>query len=176
MPGAVFLDGATVELRTIEEDDIDFLQRTVNDPCVRPTLGSIRPINRIQERDWVESFGDTDEVNLLICVDGAPVGSVNLEPPNQVWGVVEVAVMVAPDHWNEGYATEAIDLLCEYVFEERRLNKMYARVYATNPAGCRVFEKLGFQEEGVFRKEGFVDGEYVDVHRYGLLADEWRRD
>lgn len=175
MPGPVFLDGESVELRTIEEEDVDFLQRTINDPRVRSTLAPVGPMNRVQERDWVASLGETDSVNLLACVDGTPVGSVDLKPPNQVWGVAEVGVMIAPEHWNEGYATEAIDILCGYAFEERRLEKVYARASTTNPAAGRVLEKVGFQEEGLLREEGFLDGERVDIHRYGLLAEEWRR-
>lgn len=175
MPGPVFLEGDTVELRTIEEEDVDFLQRTINDPRVRRTLAPVGPMNRARERDWVESLGETEDVNLLVCVDATPVGSVDIKSPNRVWGVAEVGVMVAPDHWNEGYGTEAIDLLCKYAFEERRLHKLYATVYSTNPAGGRVREKVGFQDEGVLREEGFAEGEHVDLHRYGLLADEWRR-
>lgn len=175
MPGPVFLEGETVELRTIEAEDIDFLQRTINDPRVRTTLAPVRPKNRPEQRDWIESLGETDSINLLICVDETPVGSADLKPPNQDWGVAEVGVMVDPDYWNEGYATAAVDRLCEYAFEERRLNKVYATVYATNPAGNRVFEKVGFENEGVLRKEGFVNGQHVDVHRYGLLADDWRQ-
>nr|WP_205427155.1 GNAT family protein [Halorussus sp. MSC15.2] len=37
-----------------------------------------------------------------------------------------------------------------------------------------MLEKLGFAEEGVFREEAFVGGEFRDVTRFGLLADEWR--
>lgn len=133
-------------------------------------------MNRARERNWVESFGETESTNLLVCVDGDPVGSVDLEPPNQEWGVAEVGVMIAPDRWNEGYATEAIDLRCGYAYEERRLDTVYGKTYATNPAAGRILEKAGFQEEGRLRQEGFVDGEHVDLRRYGSLADERDRD
>lgn len=54
MPGPTFLADERVELRTIEEEDLDFLQATVNDPAVRPTIGSRSPINGWQEREWYE--------------------------------------------------------------------------------------------------------------------------
>jgi len=81
--------------------------------------------------------------------------------------------MIAPEEWGNGYATDALTAVCGYAFEERRLNKVYATTYATNPASSRVLEKAGFTREGVLRKEGFVDGDYVDMYRYGLLAEEW---
>jgi RimJ/RimL family protein N-acetyltransferase len=175
MPGPPFCTGETVELRPIEEEDAEFLQQTVNDPHVRTSLAAVEPKNRTQELDWIESLGDDGSVHLLVCVDGEPVGIISLKPPNEVWGVVEVGYMITPEQWGNGYATDALATLCGYAFNERRLNKVYATCYATNPASKRVLEKVGFTEEGLLRKEGFGGGEHVDLHRYGLLADEWQR-
>lgn len=173
MPGPVFLGGETVDLHPIEEDDVEFLQRLINNPEVRRSLASYAPMNRLQEGKWIESLGD-ERIRLLPCVDGEPVGSVGLDAPNEVWGTTELGYMIAPEYWGNGYATEAAELLCGYAFEERRLNKVYADVYATNPASARVLEKIGFEQEGLFRQHAFVDGEHADVQRYGLLAEEWR--
>ncbi|UTF53742.1 GNAT family N-acetyltransferase [Natronosalvus rutilus] len=173
MPGAVFLEGERVELRTVELEDAEFLQELINDPVVRTSLFAHRPIAGHQEQEWIESIGEDDAVKLLICVDGEAVGIVTLEPPNDVWGCAEIAYMVAPAEWGNGHATDAVEALCGYAFTERRLNKVYASVYATNGASARVLEKAGFQKEGEFRREAFVEGEYVDLLRYGLLAEEW---
>ncbi|WP_248903593.1 GNAT family N-acetyltransferase [Halocatena marina] len=174
MPGPTFCDGDIVELRTIEEEDIEFLQQLINDSRVRTSLAAVEPKNREQERDWVGSLGDDDSVHLLICADGERVGCISLKPPNEIWGVVEVGYMIAPEQWGNGYATDALATLCGYAFNERRLNKVYAHCFTTNPASRRVLEKVGFEEEGLLREEAFIDGDHVDVHRYGLLANEWQ--
>jgi len=175
MPGPVFASGETVELRTIEPEDAEFLQRTVNDPRVRTGLAAYEPTNGPAESEWIESLDEGDGADFLICADGEPVGTIGLKPPNEVWGAAEIGYMIAPDEWGEGYATDAVETICRYAFDERRLNKVYATVYETNPASRRVLEKAGFTEEGVHRDEGFAEGEHVDVHRYGLLVDEWER-
>jgi RimJ/RimL family protein N-acetyltransferase len=112
--------------------------------------------------------------------DGGPasdqpeaVGSVVLFDEDDTAGTGTVAYWVAPENQSEGYCTEATGLLCEYAFAERRLNKLRADVLATNDASRHVLESLGFVEEGLLREEKYVYGEYVDVHRYGLLADDW---
>lgn len=173
MPGPIFRDGERTELRTIEPEDAEFLQRTVNHPQVRHGIMGVEAINGPAERDWIASRGESDDTNLLVCTDGDPVGSVTLKSPNDVWGTAEIGYMVAPEEWNNGYATDAVSEICGYAFEERRLEKVYATVYAKNTGSRRVLEKVGFTEEGVLRKEGFAEGERVDVHRYGLLAEEW---
>ncbi|WP_416840735.1 GNAT family N-acetyltransferase [Haloferax sp. DFSO52] len=174
MPGAVFIQGENIELHTIETEDIDFLHELVNAPEVRQGIAAVDPVTRTTEQQWVESRGDGDDINFLICYDGNPVGTIGLKPPDTITGAVEVGYIVAPTHWGEGYATDAVRAICGYAFDERRMNKVYAKAYETNQPSVRVLEKVGFTREGVLREEGFVDGEHVDVLRYGLLADEWR--
>jgi len=173
MPGPAFLEGETVDLHTITPDDAGFLERLINDESVRTDLGAYDPIHRHEEEEWVESVGDDGGVHLLLATDADPVGSISLKEPHETWGTAEIGYMVAPEHWGEGYCTEAVGLVAGYAFEERRLAKVYATVYEHNDGSRRVLEKNGFQKEGRHREEAFVDGERVDVLRYGLLAEEF---
>lgn len=174
MPGAVFLEGDRVELRTIELADAEFLCELINHPRVRSGIGSSTPVNGVQEREWIEAL-DREDLQLMVTVDGESVGTIGFGSPND-WGTTELGYMLHPAHWGRGYATEAVALVSGYGFEERRLNKLSASVYETNPASSRVLEKNGFREEGRLRQEAFVGGEYVDLLRYGLLAEEWGRE
>lgn len=174
MPGPVFLDGEQVTLRPVEEEDLAFLQRDINDPKVRQPLAAMTPVNAAQEQDWFEQMNEDAGVSLLICTDDEPVGTIGLSDINETWGHAEVGYWVTPDAWGEGYATAATELLVGYGFDQRRFNKVIAHAFDFNIGSRRVLEKVGFTEEGVHREEAFVNGEFVDVHRYGLLAREWR--
>ncbi|MFB6129082.1 MAG: GNAT family N-acetyltransferase [Halorhabdus sp.] len=173
MPGPTFLRGETITLHPIEEDDAQFLAETINHPDVWPTLGAYEPLNDQQEREWIESLGETDGTHLLICAGDDPVGTVGLNRINDTWGIAELGYYVHPDAQDNGYATDAARRLVRYGFEDRRLEKVYANVYAGNDASRSVLESVGFQREGVFRDHAHVRGERVDVHRYGLLAGEF---
>jgi RimJ/RimL family protein N-acetyltransferase len=175
MPGPLFTAGETVELRPIEEEDVPFLQELVNDPQVREGLGTYEPINEAAEQEWFESISEDDDVHLLICTDDDPVGSIGLHMKHDAWGNAEVGYSLVPSAWGNGYATDALQEVCRWAFEERRLNKITARAYETNPASNRVLQKVGFEQEGTFRDEAYVKGQFVDIYRYGLLADEFER-
>jgi RimJ/RimL family protein N-acetyltransferase len=173
MPGPTFLRGDTVSLRTVEEEDVEFLRDVVNDPDVRRTTLMTAPKNAQQEREFFEEVvsGD-DSVDLLVAVDGRPVGMISLNAVDEGNGVAELGYWIAPDEWGNGYATDAARTLTEYAFEQRRLHRVQARVVSFNDASARVLEKAGFEREGVHRETVFVDGDHRDVVWYGRLATD----
>jgi ribosomal-protein-alanine N-acetyltransferase len=173
MPGPLFREGERVELRPVEPDDVEFLQRLVNHPEVRAGTAQFEPLNGPAEADWVERRAEEPGANFLVTANGDRVGTVGVVDPNDAWGTAELGYMVAPAEWGNGYATDAAREAAGWAFEERGLEKLTASAYAHNEASRRVLEKVGFTEEGVLRAEALVGGERVDLHRYGLLVGEF---
>lgn len=180
MPGPTFIECDRLDLRTVEEDDIEFLQRGVNHPKIRRYIGVFRtPVNSEQYRETFESiYCDEDGVSLLVVPlegehGGEPIGSVQLYPINDTRGWANFGIWFLPEVWGNGYATEASAYLIDYGFQQLRLHRIAAVVDGPNTASRTLCDRLGFVHEGTSREFGFVDGEYVDGERYGLLADEW---
>jgi len=174
MAGATFLRGERVELRTVEREHVDFLRDLINDPEVWTHLNNRPPINGVSEEEYVEQqAAGEDSVNLLISVDGEPAGTIGFNPATPVDGSVELGLLVAPAFWNEGYGTDAARTVTTYAFEERRVHRVVAKAVTENVGSCRIWETLGFREEGVFPEAGYHGGEYVDVAQYAVLEDEW---
>jgi RimJ/RimL family protein N-acetyltransferase len=177
VPGPVFVSGDTVDLHTIEREDLEFIQRNVNDPRVRRTLRRVEPQTADDAEEYYEEYVlDEESVNTLACVDGEPVGTATLWGIDGDSGTAGLGCWIAPEHGGEGYATAATRLIVEYAFDQRRLHKVFATTMSTNDPAQRVFEKVGLVREGRHREEVFVDGEFVDWLRYGLLAREFRAD
>ena len=172
MPGVLFERGERVSLRTVERDDAEFVQRAHNDPDVRVPLGLDDPENGSQAEEYVEeSVEDDGSVNLLVCVDGDPVGQV--VAMHARWTRPELSYWVLPEYQGEGYATEAVSLLIDYVFDTFEARGLYAQAYAYNEASWKLLERLGFGREGRLREDRFVRGAYRDTVHYGLLREEW---
>lgn len=175
MPGPVFLEGDQVTLRPLEREDLTFVQTYYNHPAIRRPLGRADPETMDDLDDAFEGYMQ-ERVNLLVCVDGEPVGAVALFDWDETAGRVELAYWVVPETQGNGYATDAASQALRYAFEERRCHKVVAGAFASNDASRGVLESLGFRQEGRLRDDAFVGGEYVDAVRYGLLAEEWRCD
>lgn len=44
---------------------------------------------------------------------------------------------------------------------------------ASNPRICRLYERVGFQMEGIMRKAAMYDGKPEDIYIYGLLKEDY---
>ena len=78
--------------------------------------------------------------------------------------------------WGKGYGTQAIRLFVDYLFKEVNLHRVFLRVYETNPAGIRCYEKVGFQHEGTQREAIFKHGRYIDMHMMSILSVDWNQE
>jgi len=179
MPGPIFIDGDHVTLRSATEEDVPFLRKRHDDPRVRATRSVHEPADgdAIRRRLGGTMGRNGDSLALLICDVAEPVGLAYLirEKPNDVtYRHAELAYWITPAEWGNGYATAGARLLVGHAFDELGLHRVSATAFADNDASRRVLEKVGFEKEGVARRQAFVDGEWQDVVNYGLLAEEWK--
>ena len=177
MAGAVFINGENVDLVTIEEEDIEWMRDNINDPEIRAYTSGRYPVNMKQEREFFEksvSSGD-NKVHLMISQDGERKGVISLMNINKERGNAEIGLWISSDEQGKGIGSEASRLMTDYGFKELRLHRIYARVFEHNPRSARVWEKLGYQEEGLMREHDFIDGEYMDLRIYGILREEWEQ-
>jgi RimJ/RimL family protein N-acetyltransferase len=175
MPGAVFLEGDKVELRTIEKEDIEFLQENINKKEIRKNLTATKPVNLNQQKNFFEDVISSDkDVHLAICNEGEIMGIISLEDEEGDIGAATIGLWIAPKYHGNGYGTESVELITGYGFNELNYHRISARAYETNKASQKVWEKLGFEKEGELREKTFYGGEFGDIYIYGVLEDEWR--
>jgi RimJ/RimL family protein N-acetyltransferase len=172
MPGAAFLRGERVTLRTVQPEDYEFVHEHWNDPSIRYGAPMPTPISEEDIAGFVEEVDDA--IQFLPCRDRTPVGFVMLFDIDAEASHAELGYWVVPDERGAGYATAAADLCLTHAFDDRGLHKVLARVFEGNEASIRVLEKLGFEREGQLRQHRYVNGEHVDVHLYGMTASEHR--
>ena len=71
-----------------------------------------------------------------------------------------------------GVATASVAMLVDHCFAEGGLHRLEATVRPENAPSLRVLAKLGFQQEGLFRRYLQVDGDWRDHLLVGLTAEE----
>lgn len=162
-------------LRPITESDLPMVRQWRNAPEVRRWMFTRHEIGEAEHRAWYERIVADPQVRWLIHENpaGHPdgvIGFTHIDTTSHkaCWGFY--AAPTAPRGTGTRLGSEALD----YAFAELGLHKLNAEVIAGNLASVNFHLKLGFRQEGYFRAEHFDGAQYVDVVRFGLLAEEWR--
>lgn len=70
----------------------------------------------------------------------------------------------------QGYATEIGAAMAGYAFDALKAKKVATFHADGNEGSRRVIEKLGFEKEGILRRQHLLPGDrLVDEHYYGLF-------
>ena len=102
------------------------------------------------------------------------IGNIKIGPINKKHNHADISYFIGEkDLWNKGIATECINLASSFGFSDLHLHRVEAGTYSKAIGSQKALEKNGFSREGVFRKQAISNGEYIDVYRYGLLAEEY---
>ncbi len=106
--------------------------------------------------------------------DGGLIGSSYIAIREAQHRQAEIGYVFDPDHWGQGYATEAAQALLAMGFETLHMHRVYAGVLQANKASVRVLEKLKMRCEATLRHDRWFQERWWDSHIYALLEDEWR--
>ena len=86
---------------------------------------------------------------------------------------MELGVTFSPAQQGQGYASEALGCVLEYVFGALSMHRVSAITAAENHKAAALFRRLGFRQEAHFVEhrgyKGYWDSEFV----FGLLKREW---
>ncbi len=157
------------------------LQAWLNDPEVTEGLSHCVPFSMAEEEHWYDSMMklEVEKRPLAIEIQDAKdwrfvgdVGLLNLEWTSRS---AELGIFIGDkSRWDQGYGTEAVQVMLRHGFNTLNLHRIYLRVFATNTRARRSYEKAGFILEGTLRQAIFRHGTYVDLHVMSILRTEWQ--
>lgn len=108
-----------------------------------------------------------------ITVDGKAVGSIGVFRQENIHKqTAELGYYLSENYWGNGIMTEAVKQICEYVFDNSDILRIFAEPFSYNTASCRVLEKAGFKYEGTLRQNAVKNGKILDMKMYSLLRED----
>lgn len=166
--------GEKVMLRAIEAKDCDMLLKLINDPDTEKMLGGGSfPVSEQHQKEWIEKQASNQET--LRCIvevidEKKSVGTVILSGIDYKNGNAEIHIKLTADEGRgKGYGSDAIKTIVQYAFEELRLHCIYATVLEYNAVSAKMFEKCGFEKEGILKERVYKNGTYIDMISYSII-------
>ena len=176
------LHGSRVRLTALTSDDLPAIARWYEDaeflrlydarPAVPRTEAELaRHLEEMRKSENDFAFAvrplDGDEL----------IGTLELDGVLWPHGVGGIGIAIGERaNWGQGYGTVAARLALAFAFDEINLHRVQATVFSYNARSIALFERLGFQREGVYREFLQRDGKRYDMLLYGILEWEWRAE
>jgi RimJ/RimL family protein N-acetyltransferase len=158
-----------------------------------PAICAYRSLPEVARYQSWESFGPVEAMKLIdaqaglqpgmpgtwfqlaivVSATGAVVGDCGLhclrEDPRQM----EVGITLAPAHQRQGYASEAVARVVEFIFSDLGKHRVTAVTDAENPSAAALFRRLGFRQEAHFVENIWFKGGWGSEFLFALLRREW---
>lgn len=173
------LESARLRLRVFTTADVPQVSALFQDLDILqfylPSL--LRPFSHAQLAEMLKEWHDESNYFLFAIEEKASAevkGLINLDGVSWSNRHTEIGIGIAdPSARGKGYASEALQLLIEYCFNEMGLHRIFARIIEGNEPSVRLFQKFGFRQEGIMREHVFRHGNWRDMYFYGLLKKEY---
>lgn len=164
-------------LRRYRETDIDMQYGILIDERLHkyikfPNLTKEEELKCIKE--WIVN-ADTDKHEKWVIElknDGTVIGNISVNDINKKNNYCNVGYVIMYDYWGNGYASEALKAVSDYLLKERKYYLVECSCNELNKQSSKVMLKAGFKKDGYIANRRLnVDGTYSGVEFYSKTID-----
>ena len=169
------LEGKRVNLRVMEKEDLPLFAEWLNKPEFIGEYNPLRQISRTEiEKDYDKR--SLEQTGFIIeKKDGSKIGYMwHFIVVHPALKLLEIGYFLVPSERGKGYCTEAVNIMVDYLFLSKNIERIQAQTDVRNVGSQKVLEKAGFKREGTIRKLFFLRGQLRDACLYSILREEWK--
>jgi aminoglycoside 6'-N-acetyltransferase len=168
-------------LRTFQDLDLGIFVGYRSDPAVAKYQGWDAPYGIEAAKTFIQEMkerhpgtrGEWYQIALELKASGEMIGDCAFHVLVQDGQQAEIGVTLSRRYQRNGYATEALTRLLEYLFRELELHRVEATCDVENLASAKLLERIGMRREGHLHENIWFKGAWGSEYTYALLKKEW---
>lgn len=123
---------------------------------------------------WTAGYEEMDQYNwcMELKEDGEPIGNISVVEIKEQVQSVTLGYCIGRKYWHQGFASEALKAVLDFLFDEVGVNRVEAAHDTRNPHSGQVMKKCGMLYEGT-KIEGSINTSGIyDAVYYGLTKKQ----
>lgn len=163
------------KIRHWKIEDASDLATVLNNKKIQNNLrdGLPYPYTKGDAKDFINAMINSNQTSTFafaITFNDTVIGSIGVFRKDNIHShTAEMGYYVAQAYWGQGIGTSAVLQMCNYIFENTDIIRVFAQPFANNLASCRILEKAGFTFEGTLRKNAIKNGNILDMKMYSKI-------
>ena len=114
------------------------------------------------------------QVGIFLRAGGKLIGDCGFRVLESDPEQAEIGITLAPEFQGQGYATEALEAILDYLLVTLEKHRVFGSVDPRNVPSMKLLQRIGMRQEAHFVKSLWFKGEWVDDVIFAILASEWR--
>lgn len=169
-------------IRNLKKKDLNDFYEYRSDPEVAKYQG-FDTMNKVQAKRFIESQvdkfygipGEWVQYGIENIKTNKLIGdcAIKLEDDNDK--IAQIGITINPLFQNKGIAKEAMMAIMPWLFEVKKLHRIFEIVDVENSNSIKLLEGLGFRKEGHFIENIFFNGKWGSEFQYAMLRKEWKK-
>lgn len=164
-----------VSIRKWKIEDAEQLKDAINNKKILDNLrdGIPYPYTIENAKEFITktlNAPNNSQYSWAILGDDQVIGSVGVYRKDNIhYYTAEIGYYIAEKYWGNGIMTKVIKEVCEYIFKETDIIRIFAEPFTYNVGSCKVLEKAGFELEGILRNNAIKNNKILDMKMYSII-------
>jgi putative acetyltransferase len=156
-------------IRALEPGDLPDLTEAWNQP--RAYTGTLQlPYTSLDARQKRSAATSPNTTRLVAVIDGKAIGAIGLDRyENRRGHAASLGMAVHDAYAGRGAGTALMAAIIELADNWLQVRRLELNVYADNARAIALYERFGFEREGLMRAYAWRDGAYVDSQAMARL-------
>lgn len=164
-----------IRLRLPEPEDMPYLYESyIDSEAMALEMEGITLVGPKNPPAPVNHVNNACPAFTIETLEGDYVGNIQFNFINERQGTFSLGIFLIREQRGKGYGQDAMAMLLEYGFNERRLHKFEGYCLGENAPSAHMMTSLGCVQEGCVRETIYLHGTYHDRLLFGITEDEWR--
>lgn len=178
----LLLESARLVLRRFQRTDLVPFHAYRSDPNIARyqgwsefSLDDARQFIEKKDACLPGASGVGAQIAIEVKASGEMIGDLYLNMPADEPAQAQIGFTLAPEHQGNGFATEAVETLLDYVFGALDKQRVTALTFARNDRSVALLERVRMRREAHHVQSSRLEGAWVDDYVYAILRSEWQR-
>ena len=173
----MLLCGSKIKLRALEPEDLEFLFSIENNENFWEISHTQTPFSKFVLKQYLENahldIYEAKQLRLIIeeTKSKKAVGMIDLFDFNPQHKRAGIGILIHPKYQQNGFASEALNLVVQYSFSILNLHQLYANITADNEKSLTLFTKHQFKKIGIKKDWIFTNKTYKNELLFQLINE-----
>lgn len=134
-------------------------------------LGSEKILPR-HRKGYLDHIKDKKSLTTVAIVEGKIVGNLNVWPSGlrKMKHVREINMLIVKNSREIGAGSALMDYGLNWARRQKDIEKVVLGVFSSNKRAYHLYEKFGFEVEGVLKRQHVLRGKYADELRMAIFV------